>query len=343
MKLLFYPYTLKLKQTFTLAGSSRSSTPIVLTEIHHEGHVGYGEASLPPYLKETQESVIDFLKKIDFSKYSSSFDLQELVSYISTVSPGNYAAKASIEIALHDLAGKLAGKPCYEIWGLDPQLSPPTSFTIGIDTPEIVSKKAKEAAEFSLIKVKLGKDTDKQLIQAIRSVTDKPICADVNQGWTDKQKALDMLHWCKEQNVLFVEQPMPVSQTDDMAWLTQHSPIPTFADESFQNSIDFDNVKGVFSGINIKLMKCGGLSEARKCISEARKSNLKVMIGCMTETSCAISAAAQLAPLADFVDLDGNLLIANDCFSGAKLKNGKVIPTDLPGIGVQKSDNNLSD
>ncbi|MCL1943989.1 MAG: dipeptide epimerase [Candidatus Azobacteroides sp.] len=336
MQLVCYPYTLQLKNVFTLANSSRTVTPVILTEIHHGDFTGYGEASLPPYLGETQESVMKFLQRIDLSGFSSTTLIGEIMRYVDGIDVGNTAAKASVDIAIHDLAGKIKGKPCYELWGLNPEEAPATSFTIGIDSPEAVRKKAEEASAYSMIKVKLGKETDKMMIETIRSVTDKPICVDVNQGWTDKYFALDMLHWCKSQNVVFVEQPMPAEQCHDMAWLTAHSPIPTIADESFQRIGDLAAVKDVFSGINIKLMKCTGLNEAVKIIDRAKKMNLKIMLGCMTETSCAISAASQIASSADYIDLDGNLLITNDCFKGAKVQSGKVIPAALPGIGVIK-------
>lgn len=336
MQLICYTYTLQLKNTFTLATSSRNSTPIVLTEIHFDNLTGYGEASLPPYLGETQDSVIRFLRQIDLSRFKDPTRIDEIMTYIDSIAPGNTAAKASVDIALHDLIGKIQNEPCFKMWGLDPENTPPTSFTVGIDTPETVRKKTEEASIYSAIKVKLGRDTDQLMIQTIRRVTDKPIYADVNQGWTDKYFALDMLHWCKEQNVVLVEQPMPVNQSDDIGWLTAHSPIPVFADESFQRLSDLESVKNSFSGINIKLMKCTGLNEARKIIEKAGEAGLKIMIGCMTETSCAISAASQIASLADFIDLDGNLLITNDCFTGSKVIDGKVMPTEAPGIGINK-------
>lgn len=338
MKFSFYPYTLQLKHVFTLATSSRNTTPIVLTEIHHNGFVGYGEASLPPYLSENQETVCNFLRKVDLSPFESNFSLPDMIDYINNLSPGNYAAKASVDIALHDLWGKLQRKPCYEIWNLNPALSPKTSFTIGIDSIDNIKKKLKEAGQFGIIKVKLGANSDKEIIRTIRSLTDKPICVDVNQGWNDKYLALDMLAWCKEHGVIFVEQPMPVNQIEETSWLTQHNVLPVIADESFQHINDLQRISGVFSGINIKLMKCGGLHQARHIINEAKKLNLKIMLGCMTETSCAVSAAAQLASLVDYTDLDGNLLITNDCFSGATIVDGKVMPTNHPGIGVLKKD-----
>ena len=225
----------------------------------------------------------------------------------------------------------------YKSWGLNKQNTPTTSFTIGIDTAEVVKEKTLEAADrFNLLKVKLGRDNDKEMIQTIRSVSNLPIAVDVNQGWTDKHFALDMINWLKEQGIVMVEQPMPKGQIDDMAWLTQHSPLPTFADESMQRLSDVSAMKGLFSGINIKLMKCTGMREAYKMMVLARALDMQVMIGCMTETSCAVSAAAQLSAGVDFADLDGNLLIGNDLYRGVEIVNGKITLNKEPGIGVIK-------
>ncbi len=336
MSLTFKPYDLQLRHVFTLANSSRSTTPVVLTEITYDGITGYGEASLPPYLGETQASVMDFLKKINMEQFSSPFELEDILAYIDKIADNNTAAKASVDIALHDLVGKLMNQPWYKIWGLNKANTPDTTFTIGIDTDEVVKQKTKEAAPYNILKVKLGRDTDKQMIEAIRSVTGKPIAVDANQGWKDKHYALDMIYWLKEKGVVMLEQPLSKYNLDDAAWITERSPIPVFADESFQRLPDISRIKGAFSGINIKLMKCTGMREAWKMITVARAANMKVMIGCMTETSCAISAATQLSPAVDWADLDGNLLISNDCFRGVTVTGGRMTLNDLPGIGVEK-------
>jgi L-alanine-DL-glutamate epimerase-like enolase superfamily enzyme len=249
----------------------------------------------------------------------------------------NTAAKASIDIALHDLIGKLLNKPTYKILGLNKSKTPYTSFTIGIDTPEVIKQKTLEAGEqFKILKVKLGRENDREIIETIRSVTNLPLCVDVNQGWYDKHKALDMIHWLKSQNVIFIEQPLKKESVEDMAWLTQHSPLPTIADESLQRLADVKQAYQVYSGINVKLMKCGGIREAHQMIQLAKALGMKTMIGCMTETSCAVSAAAQLSPLVDWADLDGNLLINNDLFEGIKIINGQVTLNNLPGLGLKK-------
>ena len=342
MQLRFFPYELKLAHVFTVASYSRSTTPDVQVELEYDGIVGYGEASMPPYLAKelgTVESVMAFLQRVQqvIGAFDDPFKMEEILTYIDAMDEGNAAAKTAVDIALHDLVGKLLQAPWYKIWGLDKEKAPSTTFTIGIDTPDVVRQKTRECADrFNILKVKLGRDNDKEMIQTIRSVTSLPIAIDANQGWKDRQYALDMIHWLKEQGIVMIEQPMPKTQIDDIAWVTEHSPLPVFADESVQRLKDVAALKGVFSGLNIKLMKCTGMREAHKMMILARALGMRVMIGCMTETSCACSAAAQLSPAVDFADLDGNLLIANDRFRGMTVEKGKITLTDLPGIGVEK-------
>jgi L-alanine-DL-glutamate epimerase-like enolase superfamily enzyme len=336
MTLKWRPFTAQLRHVFTVAVSSRSTTPGMLTEIEYDGVVGYGEASMPPYLGESQESVAAFLARVDLGKYSNPFELETILADLDAITAGNTAAKAAVDIALHDLVGKLMNQPWYNIWGFDKAKTPVTSFTIGIDTPDVVRQKVREAAPYKVLKVKLGRENDREMIETIRSVSDKPITADANQGWTDKRYALDMIGWLKDKGVLFVEQPMPKAMLEEMAWITERSPLPIIGDESVQRLSDVRHVQGVFSGINIKLMKSTGMREAHEMLVLARALGMKVMIGCMTETSCAISAAAHLSPMVDWADLDGALLISNDPFEGATIVDGKVTLTDLPGIGAKK-------
>lgn len=290
---------------------------------------------MPPYLGESHATATKFFNSLDLGQFSDPFRLDEILEYVDGVAEGNCAAKAAVDIALHDLLGKVMGQPWYKIWGYDAEDTPNTSFTIGIDTEEVVRQKVKEAEGFKILKVKLGRDNDKQMIETIRSVSNVPLCVDVNQGWTDKQHALEMTQWLAEKGVVFVEQPMPKTAIDDVAWLTQHSPLPIIADEALQRLADVKKAHGVYSGINIKLMKCTGMREAHRMLELARSLDMKVMIGCMTETSCAVSAAAQLAPKVDWADLDGNILISNDQFTGMKLVDGKVTLIDEPGIGIK--------
>ena len=336
MKLSFEPYELQLRHTFTVASYSRTTTPDVQVRIEYDGFTGYGEASMPPYLGQSVESVSAFLRKVDLGQFKDPFQTEDILTYVDNLSEGDTAAKAAVDIALHDLVGKLMGQPWYRIWGLDPAKAPDTTFTIGIDTPEVVREKTRECADkFNILKVKVGLDNDKEMIETIREITDLPIAVDANQGWKDREKALDMIHWLAEHGVVMVEQPMPKEMLDDNAWITENSPLPIFADEAIQRLRDIPSVKGAYSGINIKLMKCTGMREAWKMAAYARAEGMKVMVGCMTETSCAVSAAAQLSPIVDFADLDGNLLITNDLFEGMTVVNGKITLPDRPGIGLK--------
>ncbi|MGQ9642529.1 MAG: dipeptide epimerase [Ignavibacterium sp.] len=335
MKFSFKPYTLELKHVFTVAVNSRTTTPVMLTEIEYDGIKGYGEASMPPYLGESQETATKFLSKVNLEQFDDPFEIEKILEYVDSIDEKNTAAKASVDIALHDLVGKLLGKPWYKIWGFDKSKTPYTTFTIGIDKPDVVRQKVKEAEEFKILKVKLGKENDREMIETIRSVTDKPLTADANQGWKDKNYALEMIQWLHEQNVLYIEQPLPKEMIEENAWITEHSPIPVLGDESIQRIPDLIKMKDVYSGVVVKLMKCTGMREAYKMINLAKSLGLKVMLGCMTETSCAISAAAQLSPEADWADLDGNLLIKNDPYEGVKVVDGKIILTEYPGIGLK--------
>lgn len=337
IRLSFEPYELQLRHTFTVSSYSRKTTPDVQIKLEYEGFTAYGEASMPPYLGQSVETVCSFLSKVDLAQFKDPFQLENILAYVDSLSPGDSAAKAAIDIALHDLTGKLMGQPWWRIWGLDPAKTPNTTFTIGIDTPEVVRQKTRECADrFKILKVKVGLDNDKEMIQTIREVTDLPLAVDANQGWKDREQALDEIHWLKEKGVVMVEQPMAKERLDDNAWITERSPLPIFADEAIQRLADIPSIKGAYHGINIKLMKCTGMREAWKMLNYARSEGMKVMIGCMTETSCAVSAAAQLSPAVDFADLDGNLLISNDIYKGMEVVDGKITLSDRPGIGIEK-------
>ena len=332
--LRFKPYELKLKHSFNLAKSSRTTTPDVQVELEYDGIIGYGEASMPPYLGESVESVTKFLSSLDLAQFTDPFRIDDILSYVDGVAPANRAAKASIDIALHDLLGKIMGQPWYKIWGLSPEKIHPTSYTISNGTPEEVQEKIKESERFRVLKVKMGVPGDKELVETIRKATDRPLCVDANQGWKSKEEALEMCHWLKERGCIFVEQPLDKEWMDETAWLRERSPLPIIADEAFQRLPDILRFQGVYDGINIKLMKSTGLHEAYKMAILARSLGMKVMLGCMTETSCGIAAAAQLSPMVDWTDLDGNVLIANDRFEGLIFEDGKVIPADRSGLGV---------
>ncbi len=337
MKLSFTPHFLFFKHPFKIAHGIRTSTPIVITELEWDGIVGYGEASMPPYLGESHDSVIAFLMQAVplLQGFSDPFDTDLILNAIDTIAVGNPAAKASIDIALHDLQGKLSNKPVWELLGIgNKRIS--STYTIGMDNAATIQLKIQEASSFPVLKIKLGSPEDKRIIENVRAITNKPIAVDVNQGWKDKHYALDMISWLKEQHVLFVEQPLPKEQWEDMKWLRDKSPLLTIGDESVQRLEDIVKATEAFHGINVKLMKSTGIHEGKKMIESAKKAGLKVLVGCMSETSCGISAAAQLSPLADWADLDGAHLIKNDLFTGVPIVEGKICLERLAGIGVQR-------
>ncbi|HTH82248.1 MAG TPA: dipeptide epimerase [Mucilaginibacter sp.] len=335
MTLTYQPFELELKHPFTIAKFSRTSTPLMLVQLTHEGFTGYGEASMVPYMGESHQTALEFLNKVDASQFKFPFDFAAIINYLDSIAPGSPAIKAAIDIALHDLKGKLLNQPCWQLAGSNPALMPATSFTIGIDTPGVIVKKVKEAAGFKVIKVKLGRDDDKELIKTIRSVTDVPLYADANQGWTDRKQSLDLVYWLQEQGVLLIEQPMLKTDIEGNAWLTENSPIPIIGDEAVQRLPDVAKAKGIYHGINIKLMKSAGMYEAGQMILKARELDLKILIGCMSETSCATLAAAALAPQCDWADIDGPFLTKNNPYTIPAFKDGKYVLSGDAGLGLK--------
>ncbi|WP_026063066.1 dipeptide epimerase [Pedobacter arcticus] len=337
MHLTYKPFNLQLKYPFTIAKFSRTSTPLMLIELEYEGFIGYGEASMVPYMGESVETATAFLKKVDLNRFSFPFDMEEIINYLDETASGQPAIKAAIDIALHDLTGKLLDKPCYELFGSQLSLMPQTTYTVGIDEPKIIIKKVNDALTdgFKLLKVKLGRDSDKILIETIRKITDLPIYVDANQGWVNKEKGLEMAHWLNTQNVKLIEQPMHKEDVDGNAWLTERSPIPTVGDEAVQRLPDVAKAKGVYHGINVKVMKSAGMYEASKMIASAKANNLKVLIGCMSETSIATLAGAALAPLCDWADLDGPFLTSNNPFKTPRFENGRYVLSAKPGLGIE--------
>ncbi len=341
MRLLFQPVLLELRHPFRLATGSRTHTKVMLTEIHSEGFVGYGEAAMPPYYGENHDTAAAFLQQAAavLSAVPKNFELSEsaiesLMAEIDAIAPGNHAAKASVDIALHDLWGKMLGRPLWQLLGTDLSQMPPTSFTLGMDEPEILRQKITASTDFQILKIKLGSENDREIIQTIRAISDKPIYADANQGWTNREAALDLVHWLATQGVQIIEQPFPKDDLDAAAWLTERSPLPIIADESFQRLADLERVANCFHGVNIKLMKCCGISEGFRAAKAAEEKGLQRMIGCMTETSCGISAAALLAPRCNYADLDGCWLIRNNPFELPVLEDGRIRLGAGRGLGL---------
>jgi L-alanine-DL-glutamate epimerase-like enolase superfamily enzyme len=237
-------------------------------------------------------------------------------------------------MALYDLVGQRLGIPVYQLLGLNPDRTPVTSFTIGLDTPAEMARKAQKAAQFPVLKIKVGTPDDLEIVRAIRDATDARLRVDANEAWTPKQ-AIKTINALEPFGIEFVEQPVAASDLEGLRLVRDHTNLPIFADESCVTLEDVPRMAGVVDGINIKLMKCGGISQALKMIATARAHHLRVMLGCMIESSVAITAAAQISPLVDYADLDGALLISNDPFEGVGIERGKLVLSDRPGLGVR--------
>jgi L-alanine-DL-glutamate epimerase and related enzymes of enolase superfamily len=336
MKISYELFELKRKYPFTISGHTFTSETTVYVKLEHDGVIGYGEAGPGYYFNETLEDFIRFITTLDLSQFKDPTAIDAILAYTDSRATGLTSAKAAVDIALHDLVGKLLGKPSYSFFGVDPITMPTTTLTIGIDKPDMIRKKVMEAVGFTKLKVKLGGPNDKEIIETIRSVSDLPLTIDANQGWTDREQALDMIHWLNERNTIFIEQPMPRDQWDNHAWLTERSPLPIVADEAMQRLKDVERIKGAYHGLNIKMVKCTGMHEGFKIIQKARKLGLKLMIGCMGESSVSILGAASIAPLCDWVDLDSCWLMANNPYEDPELKDGKIVLSERPGLGLVK-------
>jgi len=333
-QLEFKTYILQLRHVFRISRGSRSVTPLVFVKLTFDGVSGFGEASMPPLYGESHESAVRFLKKVDLSSFSSPFDIDSIMNYVDQIDEKNTAVKCAIDIALHDIAAKLRGIPCYEYLGLKCGDNRYTAKTIGIDETEIIKQRVREADEFSILKVKLGTSNDKDIIKTIRDLTDKPLYIDANQGWKNKEHAAEMIDWLSEQNAVMIEQPMPVDCKKELNWLKGKSKLPIIGDEGVQRLCDVEQADQFYHGINIKLVKSTGLNEGVKMIHLAKKKGLKLMVGCMSESSCLISAAFNLAAEMEFIDLDGNLNITNNPFSGVSCIDGQLIDSKTTGIGL---------
>ncbi len=324
-------YVLQLRHTFRLARGGSDSRRVLMVEIEHDGLVGRGEAA--PIARYGQDA--DSAARAAEEMVAHLDDIRAFDEAAARVAvPGEPAAEAAIDMALRDLAGKRLGVPLYQLMGIDPGTMPVTSFTIGMDTPEIVEQKVREAESFAVFKVKMGSKDDQRVLETVRSVTNRPVRVDANEGWTLRD-AIERLDWLQNMGVELVEQPLPSHQHREMCELRERSPLPLFADESVARAEDIPRLAEAFDGINIKLMKCGGIGEAMRMIHVARAHGMKIMLGCMVESSMAITAAAHLAPLVDYADLDGNLLITNDPYIGAEVREGRLVLPSDPGLGVR--------
>jgi len=327
------PYFLRFTRPFGTAHGIREGTDAVFVVLEQDGFQGYGEAALPPYLPDTVATVTGTILCIDLQSFTLPADLDAALDHVSHAAQGHFPAKAAVDMALHDLCGRITGQTTRQLLGLDDGAMPPATFTVGLDDGESPVALPLEAQAFGLLKVKAGGAGDRARIGRIHALAGKPVCVDANGGWTNREEALDMIRFLHAMGAAFVEQPCPPERRADMEWLKPRSPLPLLADESFQTVDDLDAVARGFHGINVKLMKCGGLRPAREIIRQAMDRGMPVLLGCMSESSCGIAAAAQLASLADWTDLDGPLLIANDPFAGIRYESGRLVPPASPGNG----------
>ena len=334
-KMTYKPIRLYLKHAWTLSRNTSTYKDNVFVKLECDGEFGLGEAAHNVRYHETLQTTTQTLEKArPVLAKADPWHFVDTQLEIFGLVKGQNAAKAAIDMALLDWIGKKLGLPLYRFWGLDPKKAPQTTFSIGIDKPEVIKQKVREAEPYPILKIKMGKGNDEEILKAIRDVTDKPLRVDVNEGWKTKEEALRKIEWLAKNGVEFVEQPMPVDKFEDSIWLKEHSPLPIIADESVKVSADIPKLAEAFDGVNIKVDKTGGLQEAYRAIWMAKAVGLKTMLGCMIASSLSITAAAHLSPLVDYADLDGNLLISNDPFEGVKVKDGWLILPDRPGIGV---------
>jgi L-alanine-DL-glutamate epimerase-like enolase superfamily enzyme len=328
---------LRLRHTWTIARGSSAAKINVLTRLTCQGIEGIGEAAPNTRYREDADTVLRALDTLapvvgdDPSRYP------DIIDRIDAAMPGQRAAKASIDIALHDWIGRRDGVPLWRMLGADPRKTPPTSMSIGIDEIAVMQDRVREAADFAILKVKVGRSNDREILEGIRGVTDRPLYVDANEAWEDPGQAVGMIRWMEGMGVVLVEQPLPASDLDGAKYVRDRVDLPIIADEAVLTADDIGPLAQAYDGINIKLQKAGGLRMARKMIGAARSLGMKVMLGCMIETSVGITAAAHLAPLVDFADLDGNLLIADDPFRGVQVRCGRLILPEGPGLGVEGS------
>lgn len=335
MKLTVSDHNLKLRHTFRISRGSMDLARNVLVTIDHEGLTALGEAHPPGFFGENRELVKQALASLGGRLAGDPADLDAVLDALPPKVTGSYGAHTALDIALHDLWGQIEGKPLWELWGLDRAATPVTSYTIGIATIEEMQAYVREAARHPVLKIKLGTDHDMEILDAIRSVTDKTLRVDANAAWT-VDKAIAKINQIVTYGIELVEQPIPPGDIEGLRRIREASPVPILVDESVTTCDDIPTLAGAVDGINIKIGKSGGLREARRMIDLARSLGMQVMLGCYIESSVSITAAAHLTPLVDYADLDGNLLIAADPFEGVTLDPaGRLVLPDRPGLGVR--------
>jgi L-alanine-DL-glutamate epimerase-like enolase superfamily enzyme len=327
---------LNLRHTWTTTMSSSQYRDTLHLSYTRDGITGHGEGAPIVRYREDAEGArqaVESVRSLLLAADPMQFD--KVMAEVFARVEGAWAGKAAIDIALMDWVGQKLGIPLYSYFGLDPKDAPVTTFSIGIDTPEITRQKTREAADYPVLKVKVGLATDEPTIEAVRSVTSKPIRVDANEGWKDKEEAVRKINWLEKQGVEFIEQPMPAEMVEETRWVRARVHIPIIADEACRHAADIPKLKDAFDGVNIKLDKSGGLLEAWRMIAVAKSLGMKTMLGCMVSSSVTVTAAAHLSPLVDYADLDGNLLIANDPFTGVRVEKGKLILPVGAGLGLR--------
>lgn len=333
------PYKLPLKHVFTIARGSTTVRDTLIVSLTAGGKTGYGEATANSYYRATVPELIadiDRMRPIlaGFSTEKPDALIEQLIPELAKNLADKPFALCALDLALHDLWGKLRGEPVWKLWGLDLAKAPRSNYTIGIDTIPKMIEKAKEVADWPLLKIKLGTDNDLEIVRELRKHTDATFRVDANCGWSAEQ-TIEYAPELKELDVEFIEQPLPADDREGAKRVFEHSVLPVIADESCISEADVPRCEGHFHGINIKLSKCGGLAPARRMVAEARRLKLQVMAGCMTESTVGISALAQLAPMLDYVDMDGAALLAEDIADGVKVIAGVANYPDVPGNGVE--------
>ena len=335
MKLHLYEYDLPLRHVFTISRESTSVQKTLIVELEHEGLHGFGEATTNPYYGATIENMVGALESVRSQvEVWNPDDPDEFWDALQPALAEHAFAHCALDLAAHDLWGKSLAKPVYELWGLPTDDMPPSDYTIGIDEIDVMVAKLQEFPGWPIYKIKLGTSHDLEIVRRLRCHTDAVFRVDANCGW-DPDETLRNAHALAELNVEFIEQPLPAERWEAMRQVRAQSALPVIADESCITPSDVDRCDGHFHGVNIKLVKCGGLTPARRMIARARQLGMKTMVGCMTESSVGISAIAQLLPLLDYVDMDGALLLAEDIASGVTVERGVCRFPAEAGCGVQ--------
>ena len=326
---------LNLRHTWTTTMSSSQYRDTLYVAYTRDGITGHGEGAPIVRYHEDAESARKAVESVRALLLSANpMQFAKVMAEVFRRVPGEWAGKAAIDIALMDWVGQRLGIPLYTYFGLDPKDAPLTTFSIGIDTPEITKQKTREAADFPVLKVKVGLATDEPTIEAVRSVTKKPLRVDANEGWKDKEEAVRKINWLEKMGVEFIEQPLPAEMIEETRWVRGRVHMPIIADEACQRASDIPKLKDAFDGVNVKLDKSGGMLEAYRMIQIAKALGMKTMLGCMVSSSVTVTAAAQLSPLVDYADLDGNLLISNDPFRGVLVEKGKLVLPGGAGLGL---------